>query len=294
MVVIIGLVIYGAVLGSFAGAQVWRLRARQLVEDKAAGEPYDKAEYRRLAALQSHKVRDDRSRCLDCEHTLQWYDLVPLISWLSTGGKCRYCRRPIGRFEPTMEIGMATLFVVSYLLWPLPLTSTAMVSQFIVWLAVCVVMVVLFAYDAKWYLLPNRYNIGLAVLGVVFYLLGCIAHGGVSFEQLVSLAGAIGILSGIYLLLYWYSRGKWIGFGDVKLGVGLGLLAGQWQLGFLALFLANLFGVLFVIPLLLSGRLSRKAHIPFGPFLIVGTIVAVVCGQRMIDLYLTYTTSLFL
>src|SRR6478609_4310093 len=91
--------VFGLLFGSFAGASVWRLRAWQLVADKKAGdEDVDEAELKQLKPLTKATFRTDRSRCLHCGHELAWYDLLPLASWLSTGGKCRYCRKPIGYF----------------------------------------------------------------------------------------------------------------------------------------------------------------------------------------------------
>ena len=81
MSIIFGLL--GAIFGSFVGAQVWRLRARQLKEDQQAGEKVDKKEMKRLSHLLKKNVRSDRSRCLHCSHVLAWYDLIPLVSWLS-------------------------------------------------------------------------------------------------------------------------------------------------------------------------------------------------------------------
>ncbi|MGI9339470.1 MAG: hypothetical protein ACR2PP_02415, partial [Psychrobacter sp.] len=98
----------------------------------------------------------------------------------------------------------------------------------------------------------------------------------------------------IYLLLYLYSKGAWIGFGDVKLGVGLGLLLGQWQLAFLALFLANLIGTLIVMPSLVTGKLDRHSQVPFGPLLIAGTIISVLCGQWIIDTFFKLSLTLYL
>ena len=101
-------------MGSYAGATVWRLRARQLVEDKADGEKVDSKEYKKLLPLTQSTLANDRSRCLHCGHTLAWYDLLPLASWISTKGKCRYCGKKIGNFEPLMEIGTAIVFVAAF------------------------------------------------------------------------------------------------------------------------------------------------------------------------------------
>lgn len=278
------LVVFGLILGSFAGATVWRLRARQLVEDKAEGEPVDAKEYKRLLPLAKTTTRSDRSRCLHCGHPLAWYDLLPLVSWLSLGGKCRYCRTRIGWFEPLMEIGVAAFFVGSYLLWPLPLESGLEIAHFLLWLIAGVMLAILFAYDLKWFLLPNQIVFPLITVGVMVAII-TITTAHEPLFALLSLAGAVAILSGIYLVLWWLSKGQWIGFGDVKLGLGLALLLGDWQLAFIALFTANLLGCLIVIPGMVSGKITRSTHIPFGPLLILGSVLTMFWGAAVIDWY---------
>ena len=112
VVIYLALILTGLCLGSFAGAMVWRLRARQLSEDKAHHEEYDKDEYQRLKKLTTGGAAHDRSRCLHCSYVLRWYDLIPLVSWLSLRGKCRQCHIPIGYLEPLIELGVALLFVL--------------------------------------------------------------------------------------------------------------------------------------------------------------------------------------
>lgn len=281
-VVAVLLGILGLMLGSFAGATVWRLRARQLVEDKAEGEVVDKAEYKRLAPLTKEKLSTDRSRCLHCQHTLAWYDLLPLVSWLSTAGKCRYCHHSIGRFEPLIELAVAGFFVASYLLWPVSLTDWLEMAQFGLWLAAGVGLAILFSYDQKWFLLPDRVMFTTIGIAATFAAIA-VVQAPQPVEVLLSTANAILILSGLYLLLWLYSKGSWIGFGDVKLGLALALLLWDWKLAFIALFAANLIGCLIVLPGLVTGKLSRTARVPFGPLLILGTIIAAFAGASIID-----------
>jgi len=286
MVVVVVLGILGLVIGSFAGAQVWRLRAKQLVEDRQAGEPYDKHEYRQLVELTKHKGTDDRSRCLHCKHQLAWYDLLPLVSWLSTGGRCRYCHTPIGWFEPLIEIGMAAFFVSSFLLWPMPLNTMLAMIQFGVWLVAGSMLVILFVYDTKWFLLPDKIVFPLMAVAFIFALLGLVGDPNMPIAAL-NVGGAVLILAGLYFVLWVVSQGRWIGFGDVKLGVILGLLVGSWQLALLTLFLANLIGTLIVLPGLLTKKLSRTTQVPFGPMLIAACVIAVLFGESIIQWYLT-------
>ena len=280
--------VLGLVLGSFAGATVWRLRARQLVEDAAAGEAHDKRELQRLKPLANGMFgARDRSRCLECRHELAWFDLLPLVSWLSTGGACRYCKKPIGWFEPAIEIGTATLFVSVYHHW-LSTSTVAAWPLLVGWLAVTTLLVILLAYDAKWFLLPNA--VMFPLIGLAFVMAAVnIALATEPLLALASTAGSVAILGGLYLVLWLVSRGAWVGFGDVKLGLALGLLLGDWLLAFLTLFAANLIGVLIVLPGLASGRLSRKAHVPFGPMLIAGFFVALFFGYQLASSWLLLT-----
>ncbi len=282
----------GLVFGSFAGATVWRLRARQLVSDKAEGETVDVAELRRLKPLTQQTLSKDRSQCLHCAHELAWYDLLPLVSWLSTKGRCRYCHKPIGYFEPLIEIGTAALFVSFYMYWTA--VFVPLWPLLVLWGIALVLLVILFAYDAKWFLLPDSMMWPFIAVSALIASVGVLFAANGS-EALLDTALAVLVLSGLYLVLWAVSNGEWVGFGDVKLGLGLGLLLGSWQLALLTLFLANLIGTLIVLPGLLTGKLSRKAHIPFGPLLIIGFIISLYFGHAIISVFVgSISTTLML
>jgi prepilin signal peptidase PulO-like enzyme (type II secretory pathway) len=100
--------------------------------------------------------------------------------------------------------------------------------------------------------------------------------------------GAVMILSGLYWLLYIISKGNWIGFGDIKLGVGLALMLADWRLALVTLFMANLIGCLLVAPGLITGKLKRSSHIPFGPLLIIGFIIARLFSATIFNAFNTY------
>jgi len=283
-VIYIALTLIGACLGSFAGATVWRLRARQLVEDKKAGEKVDTAEFKKLEPLTKAKVTTDRSRCLHCSYELKWYDLIPIVSWLTLRGKCRNCRKPIGYFELLIELGVAAFFVVSYVFWPFELTSTLEIARFVLWLLSGVGLAILFAYDTKWYLLPDKVTFTVVAFGLITVAITAI-QSGKPVATLLSALGAVGILSGLYLFLYLISKGQWVGFGDIKLGLALALLLVDWQLALVALFLANFIGCLIVIPLMATGKLKRTSRVPFGPLLIAGAVIAQFIGVAVLSLY---------
>ena len=271
------LLLLGVVLGSFAGAQVWRVRARQLRTDKQTGHPYDKHEWRQLRVLLQGTVRDDRSRCLQCGHVLAWYDLLPVVSWLSTGGRCRYCQQFIGWFELVMELVLGVGLALSYLVWPWALPASSLL--FAVWAVVALVLMILAAYDAKWQLLPDPLNYGLMALGALFVLVRVVTLHDIDF---VSLTGAVALLAGLYGGLYAISRGAWIGFGDVKLCVGLALLLGDWRLAFMTLFFSNMLGCIIVLPGLARGQLNTRSQVPFGPLLIIGCVISLLFGGHIL------------
>lgn len=290
-IIAIVLAVAGLAFGSFAGASVWRLRAAQLKADIENGEKVSARDKREIAKLSNKPVHTDRSVCLHCGHTLAWYDLIPLASWLMLGGKCRYCKKPIGWYEPLMEIGLAVFFVASYIFWPTQLETWAAAAQFGIWLVAGVGLVILFAYDAKWYLLPNVIVFPLIGLGIVNAAI-VIATSNFEFAVINSVLFGCVILSGLYYVIYIFSRHRWVGFGDVKLALALALLLSDWQLAIIALFLANLAGTIIFLPYMITGKLDRQAHVPFGPLLIIGTFIAGLFGHPILDWYLGITLGL--
>ena len=284
IIVLVGLTLFGLVLGSFSGATVWRLRARQLVADKKAGEPVDHKEFLQLKKLASEKVSKDRSRCLHCGYELRWFDLIPIVSWISLKGRCRSCRKSIGRMEPLIELGTAAFFVASFLFWPVELVSSLQIAIFFIWLVAGVGLAILFAYDAKWFLLPDKVNFVVIGLGLVSAIL-TIAASHNMIGTIVSVIGSVAVLSGLYFVLYIVSKGRWIGFGDIKLGLGLGLLLADWKLAIIALFFANVIGCLIVVPMMVTGKLKRDSRVPFGPLLIAGTVVTKLVGVTIAEFY---------
>lgn len=282
LMVAIALAMLGAVMGSFAGAQVWRLRARQLVYDKTHGQPVDAAEYRRLKPLAHGRVWGDRSRDLDTGRVLPWYDLIPIVSWLWLRGRSRYTGRFIGWMELLIEVGVTAFFGLSYWLWPGDLTTLPELIKLVAWLAAGVGLAIVFVYDLKWSLVPSLPIYAAGVCGVVFATITALQIPDTA-QAALSLATGVIILAGLYYILHVVSRGRWIGFGDIEIGVVLALLLGQWQLAFIALFAANAIGSAIVLPGIISGRLHRTSRVPFGPLMIAGFLVAVVIGQPLAE-----------
>ena len=261
--IIFVLIILGLAFGSFVTALTWRLHEKK-------------------------NFVTGRSQCEHCEHQLSALDLIPVFSWLFLGGKCRYCRKPIGWQNPVIELSMALLFVGSYLVWPLGFDAWQAVASFVLWLVYLVLLVALLVYDFRWMLLPN--SLVFLLIGLSFIDAGlrlCLTPDFSVMGYLLHIGLGAGALGGFYWLLYTVSKGKWVGYGDVKLGLFMGIVAG-WQLALLTLFLANLIGFLIVTPGLISGKLTPKSRVPFGPFLIVAFIAAILFGQQLINAYLSF------
>ena len=284
-IIYLALVLFGAIFGSFAAATVWRLRAYQLQGDKNNKKPYDKKEYKRLEKLTGRKLARDRSCCLECGYELQWYDLIPVVSWVALKGKCRKCRRPIGFMEPLAEVSLALFFALSYLLWPGGVVGALGVTHFLLWLAAGVAMAIIFMYDFKWFLVPDSVILVLGVIGLAITVVSAFETQDAG-ATIMTAVGAMAILGGLYAVLYAVSRGRWVGFGDVILGFALALVLVDWQLALLALFLANLVGCIVVVPGLATKKLHRTSHVPFGPMLIAGTVLACFFGWAILRWYL--------
>lgn len=265
------LVVLGLCFGSFVNALTWRLRQQE------------------QASTQSSKVREQysilrgRSMCVHCHHILGFWDLVPVLSWLALRGKCRYCHKPVSFQYPLVEMVTAALFVGSYAFWPVTIAGVQVVV-FGLWLAEVIGLMALLVYDIRWMLLPNRLVFPLSGIAVLQALL-VIVTAPRPLHALLAYIGAVIVGGGIFYVLFQVSNGKWIGGGDVKLGVLLGLLVGSFEKGLLFIFLAAVLGTLASLPLLATGRLKRTSVIPFGPFLIVGGFIAVVFGDSIIHWY---------
>lgn len=252
--------VLGAAFGSFAGAMAWRIHTKR-------------------------KLANDRSECEACHHKLGPLDLIPIASWLLLKGKCRYCKANIGWVPFAAELAVATIFVLSYIYWPLGFAAWQAVTLFILWLSYIVALATLLIYDARWMLLPNKIVLPLVAIGFVDAALRVSLLPGAGVVDYIMHAG-LGLLplAGVYGALYVVSKGKWIGFGDVKLAVFMGVVLG-WQKTLLAFMLANIISFFVILPGLATGKLKRTSRVPFGPFLIAGFIIAGLWGEQIIRWY---------
>lgn len=282
VVEVVGIAVLGLVLGSFVNALVWRLHEQQLLEaedeHKSPKKRHDVIDAKMLSIVHG------RSMCPTCHHQLSAADLVPIVSWVFLRGRCRYCHAPISWQYPVVEGLTAVLFAVSFLRWPYPFGFWGNVD-FGLWLIFLACSMALVIFDLRWYLLPDRIVfpvIGLSVLHLV--VRGTQMSEG--WRWILHAAVAAVFLAGLFFILHTLSAGSWIGFGDVKLAIALGVFAGDVPHVILLLFCAALLGTIIAVPLLVRGKATAKTPLPFGPFLLVSSYIAVLFGTGIISWYL--------
>ncbi len=219
-----------------------------------------------------------RSHCLSCQYTLQVQDLVPVLSFLILQGKCRKCETPISKHYFFTELLTALIFVflgyfyqASFLFVP---------SQFIFALLTSIFLIAIFVSDFLYQEIP------FGMTGLPSVLLFLFAFGTNIYPWQNMLLGAI-IASGFFVLQYIVSKGKWIGFGDVALGILMGVVLG-WQKTVFALALAYILGAVVSLILLATKKADRKTALPLGTFLSIATFVAMLYGEKIISWYLKF------
>lgn len=214
-----------------------------------------------------------RSYCPHCRRQLGFFDLIPVFSFVFLRGKCRYCRGPISWQYPLIELATGLLFALNFL-WS---------DLFVLGFAIIPFLVVIFVYDLKHYLIPDKV-VYPAIAMTLIYDFWMSDILGMS-DIIISAVGAAGFFLAIVLI----SREKWMGMGDVKLAFLIGLLLG-WPDTLVALFLAVFSGAMIGIGLMALGKKKMKSEVPFGPFLVTGTFLALFWADEIINWYLNVFT----
>ena len=137
-IIVIFIGAFGLIAGSFINALVWRIREQSIHTNS-----------------KDLSIVNGRSICPNCKHKLAAIDLIPVFSWLSLRGKCRYCHKSISPQYLIVELITAAAFILSYAFWPQPVSGIEAV-EFAIWLVLLSGLVALFIYDLKWRILPNR------------------------------------------------------------------------------------------------------------------------------------------
>ncbi len=242
-----------------------------------------------------------RSRCDFCGTPLLPKDLIPVLSFLRTRGKCRFCNHKLSWFYPFSEVFVGALFVIAYLLSGLYLgVSVFTVSRFLYLLLLFSIYAILFFTDVKYQLLPRVLiwiGVGLVLSYTVFVrllTLGLLRSKGFGISDfavlralLISLAPQVILallLGAFFLSLFLITKGKGMGFGDVRLAILIGLVH-PFPYNLLAIFLAFLLGAGFSVVLLVLRRAHMKSQIAFGPFMLVASVLVLLWGSELLNLY---------
>ena len=289
--------IFGAILGSFACCQAWRIRLR--------------SEGRKLG---------NRSVCLHCGHRLSRLELIPIFSWLFLGGKCKKCKTKIGLMEFFSEIIMALIFasfsfrtgsliqqILQYV-GPLDVAPLIIfeVIKLLLLFAIFTIMWILLVYDKKWLQLPVNLLHLLIILSGIYFLFSLYTKYGLNL--LIETRGSEVLLVknslhlqdiwqyllrdflrflGAYFVLYKFSRETLVGGGDFILLISVALLLGRWELGVIELGLSNLLAAIFNYRMLKNPK--NRQPFGFAPYIILACMITLLFQSEILRIiFLVY------
>lgn len=264
--------ILGSAIGSFISVVVHRLKKKR------------------------HSIIFSRSICPACKKKLKIRHLFPILSWLILRGKCAFCDKKISPHYLALEVATGLLFVALFLQFNFIESAVSTViptivnyqinweifSVFMFYIIESALLMTIFFYDLKFKVIPDRLSLPAIILAIA---------GGLILQTVAPLSMIIGgiAIGGFFFLQFMLSKGKWVGGGDIRLGLLMGVLLG-WQFGLFALISAYIIGSLVSIALLIQKKVSRKTAIPFGPFLVTGIYVAIFFGEIIINWYTNLLT----
>ncbi|MBU1046218.1 prepilin peptidase [Patescibacteria group bacterium] len=259
----IGIFIFGTIIGSFLNVVILRY---------------------------SEKSLTGRSECVNCHKKLNWYELIPIISFLIQGGKCLKCKKNISWQYPLVELSTALLFLFGYKIYflekysQLTLDFLSIFDLFSLWL-IFSLLIIIFVYDLYHKLIPDLWVFLLAFIALIrLFTINFQGFGLLSFFW----AGFI--LAFPFVFLWIISKGEWLGLGDAKLVIGIGwflglvkgssaIILGIWMGAIIGLFLVFLTKINNIKRLsFLSKNFTIKSELPFAPFLIIGTLLVFFFG----------------
>jgi prepilin signal peptidase PulO-like enzyme (type II secretory pathway) len=258
---------------------------------------------------QEESFTKGRSKCPKCSYQIAWYDNLPLLSFLILKGRCRHCKTKISFIYPLMEAITGLIFVI--FAWQFDFytifysacyaANYLMLAKFFLnalfWFAILSVFILIFIFDFKHMIIPDELVITgsvlilskwLFILSMIFILkdnpvvdLNLIEYWEVIKSKIL---GAF-FAGGFFFVFVFFSKEKWMGWGDVKFGLLIGLLLG-FPLTVAAMFLfAYPISAIVAIILLSLKRKKRKEAIAFGPFLVIGTMLALLFGDLIVEYF---------
>jgi leader peptidase (prepilin peptidase) / N-methyltransferase len=259
MEILVGIIIFvfGLCFGSFVNMLVYRNALRY-----------------KLTKSQFLTSNDKKNRrfCDYCGKQLRWYENIPVFSWLILKGKTRCCNKKLPVSYPVVELMMGILFIINFQF----LISNDQLNWLAVLLSSIIVVLLVFSavFDWEYKILPDFSTI-ILIGCAIGLMLG--RHIVLPLQQILSALIAAGFL----LILNLITRGKGMGMGDIKFAVFMGLMLGYPNI-ILAFYVAFIVGAIYGLGLIVFKKANKKSQVPFGPFLILGTIVAWWWGELII------------
>lgn len=231
------------------------------------------------------------SACPNCHHRLSPLNLIPIFSWIFQGGRCSYCHKPISIIYPALELTTGLLFLANFnflLTQSANPTWPALANDWLFWIKFLFfdllslnLLAICFA-DLQKKAIPDIFLyswIALTILNLIF-----------DYQNILSLPNnqGIAILAALLFfgLQFLLSKGRWLGSGDIYLGLGMGALLGLSKFA-LALICSYFIGSIIVIILLILHQVKAKQTVPFAPFLVLGTLIAFYYGDQILHWYFT-------
>ncbi|MEK7597733.1 MAG: prepilin peptidase [Patescibacteria group bacterium] len=216
-----------------------------------------------------------RSHCDFCGKKIAWHDLLPVLSFFILGGRTRCCRKKLSWQYPLVEVITGLIFVV--IIKDGPYIDSLTRSVLILSILSC--LIVIFVSDLKYHLISDYILLALFIFSV-FYHLSDFVWVGIKPTPTLIVSGLV-VAFPIWLI-YFISKERAMGLGDVYLAAIMGFLLG-WQAGFLALYIAFITGAIFGIGLILLKKRKLKSKIAFGPFLVIGTVSMLFWGEKIVE-----------
>ena len=218
-----------------------------------------------------------RSYCDHCRATLKTLDLIPIVSFVALGSRCRYCKKPLSWQYPIVEGLTGLLFVLAF--WMLSASGQLSAISLLYYFFLISILIVVAVVDFKYSLVPTTLVFAASLVSL-FYNYFFITSG--QFVQSVAAAFGAAIF---FLIIVLLTRGRGMGEGDVVLGFLIGMVLGLKE-SILAIFLAFLIGAVISLFLIALGKKHFGQTIPFAPFLVLGLLISLFWSKEIINWYL--------
>ncbi len=242
----------GLCFGSFLNALVWR-------------------------TWQNIRITHGRSMCPSCHRQLAWWENIPLFSFIALGGRCLVCKNNISRQYPIVEFSIGVAFVIVALMRENAITfvTPELVRDWVLVLNLAFI----FLYDLNHGEILDSSTIPTSLLLFLF-------SWSLGWQTWPDMALGAVVGAGFFWLQYIMSKGKWVGGGDIRLGLLMGIILG-WPNILFALMLAYVLGAIVSLVLVALKKKDLKSETPFGTYLAVATFVAMMWGGRIVGWYLS-------